>query len=107
MRCSPLESSAIFIEICKYAFYFALDRERDLFEESTIPFHMQTDAVYFVSQRLVSTIESNVEVVGAELARLLTDLGEILRERLLHHPSEPEANRIDIERLPEPSVKTV
>ena len=87
-----------FIEICKYAFYFALDRERDLFEESTIPFHMQTDAVYFVSQRLVSTIESNVEVVGAELARLLTDLGEILRERLLHHPSEPEANRIDIER---------
>ncbi len=30
------------------------------------------------------------------MARLLSDLGEVLRTRLVNHPSEPEANRIAV-----------
>jgi hypothetical protein len=35
-------------------------------------------------------------MVGSTLARLLADLGSVLRSRLLHHASEPEANRLAV-----------
>jgi hypothetical protein len=85
-----------FMELCKYAFFFALYDQVPLHESPTIPSYLQTEAVYRVSQRLLSTIDGNVPVVGSILARLVTDLGVILRSRLLHHPSEPEANRLTV-----------
>jgi hypothetical protein len=91
-----------FMELCKYTFYFALHDQLPLLEAPAIPSYLQSEAVYRVSQRLLSTIDGNVPMVGSILARLVTDLGAILRSRLLHHPSEPEANRLaitDYERL--------
>jgi len=85
-----------FIELCKYAFYFALSDQLPLREKPKIPPYLQTEAAYRVSQRLFSTIEGNVPRVGSALSRLLADLGRILRGRLLYHPSEPEANRLAV-----------
>jgi hypothetical protein len=86
-----------FIELCKYAFYFALSDEIPLRQSPAIPSYLQTDAAYGVSQRLLATIDGNVPLVGEVLARLVLDLGLILRNRLLRHPSEPEANRLAVE----------
>lgn len=85
-----------FIELCKYTFYFALSEGLPLHDTPAIPPYLQTEATYRVSERLLSTIDGNVPGVGSILARLLSDLGSILRERLLHHPSEPEANRLEV-----------
>src|SRR5262249_23938762 len=85
-----------FIELCKYAFFFALYDQLPLHQSPGIPSYLQTEAAYRVSQRLLSTIDGNVPAVGSILARLVTDLGTILRSRLLHHPSEPEGNRLTI-----------
>ena len=85
-----------FIEVCKYAFYFALNDGLPLRERSDIPLHLQTEAAYRVSQRLLGTVEGNVPQVGATVSMLLSDLGAILRARLLSNASEPEANRLAI-----------
>jgi hypothetical protein len=85
-----------FIELCKYTFYFALSQKLPLDATPAIPPYLQKEATYSVSQRLFSTIDGNVPRVGSLLSRLLSDLGAILRNRLLHHPSEPEANRLMI-----------
>jgi hypothetical protein len=85
-----------FIELCKYTFYFALSEGLPLHTTPAIPPYLQTEAIYRVSRRLFSTIDGNVPVVGSILARMLSDLGAILRSRLLHHPSEPEANRLEV-----------
>jgi hypothetical protein len=85
-----------FMELCKYTFYFALNDQLPLLQEPAIPTYLQTDAAYLVSERLLEAVEGNVEMVGSQLVQLLTDLGSILRQRLLNHPSEPEANRISI-----------
>jgi hypothetical protein len=85
-----------FIELCKYAFFFALEAGLPLDEETSIPKNVQTDAVDAVSQRLLATIDGNVPVVGADLQRLIIDIGSILRVRLINHSSDPEANRITL-----------
>jgi hypothetical protein len=85
-----------FMELCKYAFYFALHDQVPLHDSPAIPSYLQTEAAYRVSQRLLSTIDGNVPMVGSILARLVSDLGAVLRSRLLRHPSEPEANRLTV-----------
>jgi len=85
-----------FIELCKYAFYFALADQLPLSEKPRIPYYHQTEAAYGVSQRLLSKIDGNVPLVGSQLSRLLADLGELLRLRLLNHASEPESNRLAV-----------
>lgn len=85
-----------FIELCKYAFYFALNDGLALNERQAVPVFLQNEAVYRVSQRLLETIEGNVPNVGSIAHLLIVDLGAILRDRLLNHSSEPEANRISI-----------
>jgi hypothetical protein len=97
-----------FIELCKYAFYHSLNDSKDLHEEPAISFSTQTRAAYEVSQRLFHTIDGNVPEVGEILKRLIADLGYILRQRLLNHPSEPEVITIrvkDYHRLDGPSHK--
>jgi hypothetical protein len=85
-----------FIELCKYTFYFALSQRMPLQDTPQIPPYLQSEATYSVSQRLFSTIDGNVPVVGSILVRMLTDIGAILRSRLLSHSSEPEANRLQV-----------
>ena len=85
-----------FIELCKYAFYFALSDELPLYEQPSIPPFLQTDSAYAVSQRLLESIDGNVPVVGSTISVMVTDIGAILRARLLSHTSEPEANRLAV-----------
>lgn len=85
-----------FIELSKYTFYFALSDQLPLQVKTEIPSYLQSMAIHHVSQRLLDTIDGNVPVVGATLKQLITDLGSILRNRLLKHPSEPEANRLEV-----------
>jgi hypothetical protein len=85
-----------FIELCKYAFYFALSDQLPLYEQPAIPPFLQTDAVYAVSQRLLQSIDGNVPIVGSTISTMVTDIGSILRKRLLNHTSEPEANRLAV-----------
>jgi hypothetical protein len=85
-----------FIELCKYAFYFALSDQLPLRIKPEIPTYTQTTAAHQVSQRLFDTIDGNVPNVGAVLKQLVADLSSILRNRLLKHPSEPEANRLEV-----------
>lgn len=85
-----------YIELCKYAFFFALSDELPLKVNPAIPSYLQTNAAYSVSERLFNTIGGNVPVVGDILEQMVSDLGNILRNRLLHHSSEPEANRFSV-----------
>jgi hypothetical protein len=85
-----------YIELCKYAFFFALSDELPLKVNPAIPSYLQTNAAYSVSERLFDTIDGNVPAIGGVLKQLVRDLGDMLRNRLLNHPSEPEANRFEI-----------
>lgn len=88
-----------YIELCKYTFYYALSDQLPISRSPAIPAYLQNRAVYTVSARLFHTIDGNVPKVGAALARLVGDLGAILRARLLNHSSEPEANRLALTGL--------
>jgi hypothetical protein len=85
-----------FIELCTYAFHFALADKISLVNNPSIPESLQTAAAYNVSKRLFGTIDGNVTNVGIILTELLSNLGSILRNRLLKHNSEPEANRLEV-----------
>jgi len=85
-----------YIELCKYAFFFALNDGLPLNDRPAIPSDLQTNAAYSVSERLFDTIDGNVPEVGGTLKQMVRDLGDILRKRLLYHSSEPEANRFEI-----------
>ena len=56
----------------------------------------QSKAVHAVSGYNLATLSRNVERYGEQLKYLLLDLGDCLRQKLLHHASEPEAARIAI-----------
>jgi hypothetical protein len=85
-----------FIELCTYAFHFALADKVPLRDDPSIPEGLQTAAAYNVSKRLFGTIDGNVTNVGIVLTELLSNIGSILRNRLLRHNSEPEANRLEV-----------
>lgn len=54
----------------------------------------QTAAVYRVSDYNLATLSRNIETHGEKLKYFLLDLGDCLRQKLLHHSSEPEAARL-------------
>lgn len=56
--------------------------------------HHQTAAVYRVSNDNLATLSRNIETHGEKLKYFLLDLGDCLRQKLLHHSSEPEAARL-------------
>ncbi len=54
----------------------------------------QTAAVHRVSSDNLATLSRNIETYGEKLKYFLLDLGDFLRQKLLHHSSEPEAARL-------------
>lgn len=86
-----------FMELCKYAFFHALEHKLDLGTTPEIPATLQSRAIYEVSHKQLKTVEGNVPQVGISLRTLVNDLGAILRGRLLRRPSETECNRIAVE----------
>lgn len=83
-----------FQEILGMAFYLQYS-ESDSAGIPIDPKH-QSLAVHTVSSHNLATLSRNVETYGEQLKYFLLDLGDCLRQKLLHHSSEPEAARIAI-----------
>lgn len=84
-----------FLELCGVSFHFALQETEDPLDDG-ISVENQTDAAYLLSEFYLDFIGGNVEMYGPQLRRLVIDLGDIFREKLENHSSEPEAARITI-----------
>jgi len=99
-----------FLELCKMAFYLAEMNGQDVRAGESIDPEIQNEAVYLVSRASLDWISSNIPQTGPKISQLVLDLGDIFREKLLEHSSEPEAARIVIknpERLENPLYKNL
>lgn len=97
-KVSMLSSGIIryFQEILGVAYYLTTSTTQVSTRELYLPPEHQTEAVHRVSENALTTLSKNVETYGEILKYLLLDLGQCLRQKLLKHPSEPEAARITI-----------
>ena len=85
-----------FLELCKMALYMAEGEGFDVRSGEPVPFEVQSRAVYLTSQASLDWIARNIENTGPAISRLILDLADIFREKLLKRTSEPEAARIVI-----------
>jgi hypothetical protein len=85
-----------FLEFCKLAFYLAQAEGTNVHAGNAIPWKTQNEAVYLASRAYFEYIERNVPETGAAISRLILDLADVFREKLLFHGSEPEASRLMI-----------
>ncbi len=83
-----------FLELCKMAFYLAQAEGVNVRSGAPIPWSIQNKAVYHVSTASLNQIARNIENTGPAISRLILDLADVFREKLLHHHSEPEAARL-------------
>lgn len=88
-----------FLEMCKMAFYLAEGQNVDVRAGSPIPWDTQNRAVYAASKAYLDSIPRNIEKTGPVIQRLVLDIGEILRERLLSHTGEPVAGVLVLKDL--------
>lgn len=85
-----------FMELCKMAFYMADWEGIDVRGGQPIPWRIQNEAVYKTSQAAFDWVPKNIAETGPTISRLLSDIGDVIRAKLLGHTSEPEAARIAI-----------
>lgn len=87
----------LFILLCREAFSLAHQNQVKIEEGQPIDVLTQSKAAREISRiELTITIPRNVSTVyGQKLARLILDIGSILRARL-HFSTQPQANRIEI-----------
>lgn len=83
-----------FLEFCKLAFYLAQAEGVNVRAGTAISWSIQNEAVYTASRAYFDYIERNVPDTGAAISRIVLDLADIFREKLMHHGSEPEAARL-------------
>lgn len=86
----------IFLNLLGMAFYKAQDERINVKKGEKIPVEDQTWAVYIVSRAWLEKIPVNVEEYGERMYQFIVDLGDIFRERLLYHPTEPETLTISL-----------
>jgi hypothetical protein len=86
----------IFLNLLGMAYYKAEGEGINIKQGEKIPVQAQTWAAYKVSQAWLEKIPDNVEENGEKMYQLIVDLGDIFRERLLFHPSEPETLVINL-----------
>ncbi len=84
-----------FLELCRVTFYLAEGEGVDVRNGSRIPWPVQNEAAYRVSKAAIDYVH-RIENDGPRLTRLVRDLADIFRARLLHHSSAPEAARVTI-----------
>ncbi|RLF93072.1 hypothetical protein DRN45_06120, partial [Thermococci archaeon] len=72
------------------AFYKAEDEGVNIKKGEKIPIEYQTWAAYVVSKAWLEKIPVNLEEYGERMYQFIVDIGDIFRERLLYHPTEPE-----------------
>lgn len=86
----------IFLNLVGMAFYKAEDDGIDVKNGGKIPVDHQTWTAYMVSKAWLEKIPANLEKYGEIMYQFIVDLGDIFRERLLYHPTEPETLTIRI-----------
>lgn len=85
-----------FLELCRTSLYFAEAEGINIKSGQPIPPEVQNRAVYNASRSRLDVIPRNIEVTGPKINRLIRNLADVFREKLLYHPTEPEAARIGI-----------
>jgi hypothetical protein len=86
----------IFLNLVGMAFYKASGNGVAIKEGQPISAEDQTWAAYTVSKAWLEKIPVNLEEHGEVMYQFVVDIGSVLRERLLHHSSEPETLTISI-----------
>ena len=85
-----------FLELCGTSYYFALQDDFDVKNDDQIPVKAQTNAAHVISRYHLREITRNIVSFGHMIRQFAIDLGDIFRQKLFNHLSEPEAARIRI-----------
>jgi hypothetical protein len=85
-----------FLELCGMSYYFAVRGPHRPKGALKITCKHQTDAAYVLSSYYLGTISKNIARHGPKIQQLAIDLGDVFRQKLLNHLSEPEAARLSI-----------
>jgi hypothetical protein len=85
-----------FLELCGMSYYFAIQDGTDVKKGGVIKVQHQKDAAYTLSSYYIATIRKNIVDHGPHIQQFTIDLGDIFRQKLLNHLSEPEAARLTI-----------
>jgi len=86
----------IFLNLIGVSFYIAEDNKVDIKKGEKILLDHQTRSAYLVSKAWLEKISVNIEDFGDIMYQFIVDMGDIFRERLLHHSTEPETLTIRI-----------
>jgi len=92
----------VFLELCGMAYYFARKDNREVKKGEKIEIRHQTEAAYNLSEYYLSRISRNIDNLGPAIRDFTIDIGDIFRQKLLKHLSEPESAFLsiyDTERL--------
>jgi Cdc6-like AAA superfamily ATPase len=85
-----------FLELCGMSYYLARQDGLNVKDGEKISVNNQTEAAYALSEYYLWKISKDIEEWGAIVRGLLIDLGDIFRQKLYKHLSEPEAARVTI-----------
>ena len=99
-----------FLELCKTSLYLAEADGINVPSGTAVPPDTQNEAVYIASRTHLDLIPRNIPRTGAAINRLVRNLADVFREKLLSHNSEPEAARVvitDPARLNAPEYEDV
>jgi hypothetical protein len=86
----------VFLNLAGMAFYKAESEGINVKEGGKIPVDHQTWAAYVVSRAWLEKIPINLEEYGEMMYQFIADVGDIFRERLLYHATEPETLTISL-----------
>jgi len=86
----------VFLELCGMCYYFARQDDKKVKKGEKIEIMHQTQAAYHLSEYYLWRINKNIEYLGPTLRELAVDIGDIFRQKLLKHLSEPEAAMLSI-----------
>jgi Cdc6-like AAA superfamily ATPase len=85
-----------FLELCGLSYYFAREEGIGVKNGEKITVLNQTEAAYALSEHYIWKISKDVEELGPMIRGLVVDLGDVFRQKLTGHLSEPEAARMVI-----------
>ena len=85
-----------FLELCGMSYYFAIQDGTDVKNGTVIKVQHQKDAANTLSSYYIATIRKNIVDYGPRIQQFTIDLGDIFRQKLLNHLSEPEAARLTL-----------
>ena len=85
-----------FLELCGMSYYYAAQDGINVKDGVQIKKEYQTQAAHSLSSYYLDTIRRNIVHHGPRVYQLVLDIGDIFRQKLINHWSEPEAARVSI-----------